>query len=984
VLEAKAPDFSPAEAEGIAKRSFGVSSSARPLVSERDQNFQLRSDDGRDYVLKISNPAEDPAVLDFQIQALLHIARVSPELPVPHLVTTTEGAPSCVVEGADGRRFVTRLLSYLPGQVLDKVEPSPALLRDVGASAARLGQALRGYFHPAARHEMLWDLTQLPSLRKRTHFIEEPDMRRRVEGVLDRFAEQVLPALKGMRAQVIHNDVACNNTLVDGDRVVGVIDFGDMIHAPLVCDLSIPISELIVEAEDRFGTAMEIAAGYCSVEPLKAEEIAILFDLVVARTAMGMVVAAWRAVDHPENHAYITAGFEGYRTMIPWLLDRKSDFFHACLRSACGFPASPNAPRVASWLSDHAAEIGPLFDRDLAPMRKRILSAEQIAEMSSDVGHGSGALFDAIDVGLYPHGAPGCGADQAGGPSESGALHLGTDLLARPGSAIRAPLAGVVHQIEPVESKPGLRDLILEHRVADGIRFYTRYGNLAEAELTGLRFGDPVEKADQIGRVSPCGAPVHFQILSDAIEIPGGFPRVCNPDQWSVWRELSPDPNAILGIPPETFAPQQDDMQALLAHRVERLGPGLSLFYDRPIHVVRARGAWLIDASGRALLDAYNNVPQVGHCHPDVVEALSRQAATLNTNTRYIYKSVLEYSDRLAATMPGDLSVCMFVCSGSEANDLAWRLAKAHTGNDGGIAMQDAYHGTTEAVKHLSPMELRPGEAPASHIAPLQPPDGYRGPHRRDEPGFAERYADYLDDAIASLAERGHAPAAFYLDMILASSGIIKPPPGYLRAAFAKVRAAGGLCVADEVQSGFGRTGSHFWGFEGHGVIPDIVTLGKPIGNGYSMAAVVTTPEIVRSLVRHREFFSTTGGNPVACAVGLAVLDVLEREKLRENADRVGAYLRSGLESLADRQRLIGDVRGAGLFVGVELVRDRETLEPANDETHAVVNAMRENGVLVGIGGTHRNILKIRPPLVFSKANADQLIEALDRALGAL
>ena len=984
VLEAKAPDFSIAEAEGIAKRFFGVSGPARALASERDQNFHLRSDDGRDYVLKIANPAEDPAVLDFQTQALLHIARVNPELPVPHLVTTSEGTPSCAVAGADGRRFITRLLSYLPGGMLGHAKASPALLRDVGASAARLGQALRGYFHPAARHELLWDITQTPSLRKRTHSIEDLDMRRRVEGVLDRLVDQVLPALEGMRAQVIHNDVSCNNTLVDGDRVVGVIDFGDMIHAPLVCDLAVPISELIVEVDDPFGVAMEIAAGYCAVEPLTADEIAIVFDLVTARTAMAIAIAAWRVGDHPENHAYITAGIDEYKTMLAWLSGRRSDFFHACLRRAGGMSASTNAPRVAAWLGANPSAAGPIFERDLARMRKRVFSNEQTRDWTSGAARGSAGLFDSIDVGLHPYAATGCGAAAAGDSSASEATHLGTDLFAPPGTPIRAPLAAVVKWIGPLESKPSLRDLILEHDVGDGIRFYSRYGNLADDESGSVQAGASVEQGGRIGRVSACGAPIHFQILTDLLELPGAFPRVCDAGEWAVWRDLSPDPNAILAIPQETFAPQVDDLEALRARRVERLGPGLSLFYDRPIHVVRAHGAWLIDASGRAFLDAYNNVPQVGHCHPAVVEALSRQAATLNTNTRYIYKSVLEYSDRLAATMPGDLSVCMFVCSGSEANDLAWRLAKAHTGNDGGIAIQDAYHGTTEAVNDLSPMELRPGESSPPHIASVPPPDGYRGPHRRDQPGFAERYANCLDEAIASLAERGHAPAAFILDLILASSGIIKPPPGYLRAAFAKVRAAGGLCIADEVQSGFGRTGSHFWGFEGHGVIPDIVTLGKPIGNGYSMAAVVTTPEIVRSFVGHGEFFSTTGGNPVACAVGLAVLDVLEREKLRENADRVGAYLRSGLESLADRHRLIGDVRGAGLFVGVELVRDRKSLEPATQETHAIVNAMREDGVLVGIEGAHRNILKLRPPLVFSKANADQLIAALDRALEAI
>ena len=984
VLEAKAPTFSLAEAEGIAKRIFGVMGSARALVSERDQNFHLRTHDGRDYVLKIANPAEDPAVLDFQTQALLHIARVNPELPVPHLVTATEGAPSCVVDGADGGRFITRLLSYLPGELLGQVQPSRALLRDVGASAARLGQALRGYFHPDARHELPWDLTQGPLLRERTHCIDDPEIRRRVEGVLDRLAEQVLPALEGMRAQVIHNDVSCMNTLVEGDRVVGVIDFGDLIHAPLVCDLAVPISELIVEVEDPFGVAMEIAAGYCAVEPLTAEEIAVIFDLVAARTAMAITISAWRVGDHPENHDYITAGVDEHKTMLDWLSDQRSDFFHACLRNACGLPASVNAPRVADWLVANANAMGPIFERDLAQLRKRVLSNEQARKLRSNTGPGAVGFFAEIDVGLHPYGAPGCGAPAAGDPSESVALHLGTDLFAACGTAIRAPLAGVVHRLAPVKSKQGLRDLILEHNVADGICFYTCYGNLAGEASGDFRLGDSVGKGDRIGRVSDCGAAIHFQILTDPLEIPGGFPRVCEPDKWAVWRDLSPDPNAILGIPHEAFAPQEDELEVLLARRVERLGPGLSLFYDRPLHAVRAHGVWLIDASGRAFLDVYNNVPQVGHCHPAVVEALSRQAATLNTNTRYVYKSVLEYADRLSATMPGNLSVCMFVCSGSEANDLAWRLAKAHTGNDGGIVMEDAYHGTTEAVNDLSPAELQPGESPAPHIATVPPPDGYRGPHRRDEPGFAERYADHLDDVIASLAERGRAPAAFYLDLILCSNGIMEPPPGYLRAAFAKVRAAGGLCVADEVQSGFGRTGAHFWGFEAHGVIPDIVTLGKPIGNGYSMAAVVTTPEIVRSLVGHSEFFSTTGGNTVACAVGIAVLDVLEREKLRENADLVGAYLRSGLESLVDRHPLIGDVRGAGLFIGVELVRNRKTLEPAKEETHAIVNGMREDGVLVGIEGVHHNILKLRPPLVFSKANADQLIAALDRALDAI
>jgi Ser/Thr protein kinase RdoA (MazF antagonist) len=335
-MEAKAPAFSTEEAEEIAKRFFGVSGSARALESERDQNFHLRTEDGRGYVLKVANPAEDPAVLDFQTQALLHIARVNPEFPVPHVVTTAEGSPSCTVDGADGRRFITRLLSYLPGGLLSQIQPSRALLRDVGASAARLARALRGYSHPAERHELLWDLLQVPSLREQTHRIAAPDLRKMIEGVFDRYVDRVLPALEGMRAQVIHNDVSCMNTLVEGDRVVGVIDFGDMIRAPLVCDLAIPISELMVGVDNRFDVAMEVAAGYCAVEPLTAEEIAVLFDLVKVRTAIYIGVAAWRVADHPENHAYITVGVDGDIELLAWLLEQKSDSFHARLRDVCG------------------------------------------------------------------------------------------------------------------------------------------------------------------------------------------------------------------------------------------------------------------------------------------------------------------------------------------------------------------------------------------------------------------------------------------------------------------------------------------------------------------------------------------------------------------------------------------------------------------------------------------------------------------------
>ena len=287
-------------------------------------------------------------------------------------------------------------------------------------------------------------------------------------------------------------------------------------------------------------------------------------------------------------------------------------------------------------------------------------------------------------------------------------------------------------------------------------------------------------------------------------------------------------------------------------------------------------------------------------------------------------------------------------------------------------------------MNDLSPSEVARGDALAPHVRTVPTPDGYRGAYGRGEPLIGERYAASVDGAIASLRADGLAPAAFFLDTLLASSGVVIPPAGYLSAVFDRVRAAAGLCVADEVQAGFGRTGDHMWGFEAHGVVPDIVTLGKPIGNGHPIAAVVTRLEIVASLASRAEFFSTFGGNPVSCAAGLAVLDVIEREGLRQNAQRVGAHLRAGIEAIAQDRSRIGDVRGTGLFLGVELVRDRITLEPAAEEARTVINRMRDDSVLIGREGPLGNVSKIRPPLVFSVANADRLLDALDRALRAI
>lgn len=772
VLRAPLPGFPAAEAERIAAERFGVRGEVRRLGSERDQNFLVLPQDGGAFVLKLANAAEDPEVIAFQAAALRYVAARDPQLPVPGVKAGLGGTDTEIVEGPSGERHAVWMLEFLEGEPMPSA-PASALRRDMGSCLARLGRALRGFFHRGAGRQLLWDLRHVPRLRDYLPHVEDGQRRRLAELFLDRFEARAAPVLPGLRAQVIHNDFHEGNLLVDpqASSIVGILDFGDMVHSALINDVAVATAYQMHGAAEPLEPACEVLAAYHAVTPLEEQELGVLLDLVAGRMLLSGVVAAWR-----------------------------------------------------------------------------------------------------------------------------------------------------------LERVPGSREHVLGHD---------------ESAWRTL---------ERLATIDPEAAEERFRAACGLDTIPAVAPPA--------------------------------DIENMLQRRTRLLGPALGLFYERPLHIVRGEGAWLYDAEDRAYLDVYNNVAHVGHCHPRVVEALSRQAATLNTNTRYLHEAILELAERITATMPAELDTCMFVCSGSEAVDLAWRLAKAHTGNAGGIVIEGAYHGMTDAVVQLSPDELPP-EARGDHVAQVAAPDGYRGPFRRGEADIGARYAALLDGAIDALAARGHRPAAFILDTILASSGIRVAPHGYLEAAAGRVRRAGGVFIADEVQAGFGRLGEHTWGFEFGRVIPDIVTLGKPMGNGHPIAAVVARREIAESFAARMSYFNTFAGNPVSCAAGLAVLDVLEQEELQQRAATIGAELRAGLEDLASRHPLIGDVRGAGLFLGAELVRDRDTREPATEEAGRIMNAMRDRGVLIGRAGRDRNVLKLRPPLVFAREHAELLLETLDGALAA-
>ncbi|WP_457578526.1 aspartate aminotransferase family protein [Ensifer adhaerens] len=421
----------------------------------------------------------------------------------------------------------------------------------------------------------------------------------------------------------------------------------------------------------------------------------------------------------------------------------------------------------------------------------------------------------------------------------------------------------------------------------------------------------------------------------------------------------------------------------LIARRERLLGRNMSLFYEEPVHLVRGEGVWLFDADGRRYLDCYNNVPHVGHCHPRVTEAIARQASTLNTHTRYLHEGILDYVERLTATFDKSLDAAILTCTGSEANDVALRMAQAVTGKTGVIATDHTYHGNTAAVSQLS-TRMPPVGGFGGHVRHVPAPDSYRPLGGEPGDAFAAAFTAKVEEAIASLEQSPHGFSALIIDPFFANEGFPELPSGFLDGAVAAVRKAGGLVIADEVQPGFGRTGGHMWGHQKAGIVPDIVTLGKPMGNGHPIGGVVAGADTLNAFRKAFRYFNTFGGNPVSCAAAMAVLDVIESEKLIENAAAVGAYAKAGLARLADKHDVIGDIRGSGLFFGAELVTDRSEKTPASGLATKVINGMRGRGVLMGKLGVHQCTTKIRPPMPFTRENADVMLSTLDDVLSGL
>jgi 4-aminobutyrate aminotransferase-like enzyme/Ser/Thr protein kinase RdoA (MazF antagonist) len=764
-LRTSPPAVSAAQAERVLRDIYGLVGSLRALPGERDCNFHLRTADGRAYVLKIIDRAAGPETVDCQLRVLRHLAEQDPSLPIPRVFPGARGEEAGSFAGPDGIGYTTCLLSFLPGRLLAEVPAERRLLEVVGDTLARLDRSLQGFFHPALGQRLAWDVRRLPELAEHLKYIDSASVRSDIESVIAAFQERA-SALGALRSQAVHGDCHAQNLLVDPAAVAisGILDFGDMIHAPRILEPAVTMSELLTEDLAPLAATSAVLEAYARRQPLEGAEIDMLYDLITARHAVTVLVHAWR---------------------------RRHD--------------------------------------------------------------------------------------------------------------------------------------------AAGARVLDRSAQNAARSLRTLM---------ETGRNS-----------------------------------LTRDWHAAAGTRSEIWA--APEASADLARRHRLMGKGSELFYERPLHLVRGAGVWLFDPQGHAYLDVYNNVPHVGHAHPAVVRAVQSQAAILATHTRYLHSGILDYAERLLARLPSRLDACIFVNSGSEANDVAWRMARFATGHEGALVMQNAYHGITHAVAALTPGIGQPREP---HVATVAPPPPGLSSH--ETAGGAAQIAAVradVDAAVLTLAKRGFEPAAFYIDTALTSSGVYDPPTAWGAAVTERIRAAGGLIVADEVQYGMGRPGSHFWGFERRGLDPDIVTLGKPVANGYPMGVVIANRDLLEAFQAEFGFFSTFGGSAVAAAAGLAVLDVLEREELMANAERTGAHLRRRLTALAAEHSCLGELRGAGLLYGLE-VQAAGALSARQCAKRIINTLASEARVLIGYEGPDAAILKLRPPMPFGREHVERLVEAIDLA----
>ncbi|CAA0131956.1 5-aminovalerate aminotransferase DavT [Mycolicibacterium vanbaalenii] len=957
--ELPAPRVSETQAQQILSTHYGLTARVVSLGSQQDRNFVVTGDDGTGLgVLKVANTAFTPVELAAQDAAARLIDEAEPDLRVAVPLDNSAGEKCTTITGlAPGPTYV-RLLRYLPGGTLsESAHLSAAAVAGLGDIAGRVSRALRDFTHPGLDRKLQWDLRfGIEVVDRLSSHVSDPVLRSRLESVARDAWSRISPLDAALPRQAAHIDLTDANVVVTpgagGVRPDGVIDFGDLSHTWAVSELAITASSVLGHAGAQPSSVLPAIRAFHAVRPLSESEAQALWPLLVLRTAVLIVSGAQQAALDPDND-YLTEQSDAERQMFDLAASVPLDVMSAVVMAALGLAGTP-APVTAQV---------PLVAVDPAAVATLDLST-------------TSELYD----GAFDAGLPGDVASEAA----AAALQRGAALVVTRFAEARIGQAPLLSQDSPVATGISVwpaTDIDVAApwdglATEDGPGRVTLRGNDLALTVTGVR--DAAHGAVQAGqRLARADAHqrVEVSVRTAQAPVPPPFTRT---DLAPGWLAFARDPRPLLGLAPQhTGRPPTD----LLSRRDASFASVQEFYYRTPPQIERGRRHFLMSTAARSYLDMVNNVTVLGHAHPRVADTASRQLRRLNTNSRFNYEAVVEFSERLAALLPDPLDTVFLVNSGSEASDLAIRLATAATARRDVIAVREAYHGWTYGTDAVSTSTSDNPNALATRpdwVHTVESPNSFRGKYRGPE---VFRYAEDAVAQIDEMSAAGRAPAAFICESVYGNAGGMALPSGYLHQVYAAVRAQGGLAISDEVQVGYGRLGHWFWGFEQQQAVPDIVSIAKSVGNGYPLGAVITSREVAERFSSQGYFFSSTGGSPLSCAIGMTVLDVLRDEGLQQNAVHVGGHLKARLEALRDRHPIIGTVHGFGLYLGVEMVRDTATLEPAPEETAAICDRMLELGVIIQPTGDHMNILKTKPPLCIDNAAADFYVDTLDRVL---
>lgn len=973
-----APRTTAAEAELIAAEHLGLTAHAQPLGSQQDANFLLHAADGTPAaILKIANPAFGTVEIEAADAAADLIARACPDLRIATVLRAPDGSPRRTTVDTDSGPAVARLLRHLPGGTLSGPRYlSPGTVAGMGTIAGKVSLALRDFRHPGLDRVLQWDPRHADRVVARlAEHIAEPEQRTAVRTATAEAWAHVQRLAAALPSQAVHLDLTDDNLVRRPDSRPplpdGIIDFGDVTTSWAVGELAVSVSSILHHAGAEPHHVLPAVRAFHAVRPLSAEEAEAVWPIVVLRAAV-LVTSGRHQAAVDEDNAYATSALDHEWRIFEQATSLPLPVMIRLIRDAVGTAGTP-AGTATARATEADTPVRPLL-RDLAAKDITLL------DLSTDAGsmdHGAWtdpgaedrlvgcALADGAAAVATRYADARLTRTSALSAVSPATVPTGVDLRLGRGAAIQAPAPGRVLTAAPghVELTYGTRTLSLV---------------LPDAVQPLVTAGAAVEAGDDLARLGS-GARVHIALRdADAPDVP----RLVRPEYAAGWLALTADPGPLLGLPATTRDRTYEG--DLLDRRDAAFAPVQGHYYADPPRIERGWRHHLLSTDGRSYLDIVNNVTPLGHAHPRVEEAAARQLRRLNTNSRFHYASVVEFTERLAALLPDPLDTVFLVNSGSEAVDLGLRLAMGASGRHDVVALREAYHGWTYASDAVSTslqdnpnaLATRPG-----WVHTVDSPNAYRGRYRGAD---AVRYAPEAVAVIDELAATGRPPGAFIGETFYGNAGGVALPDGYLAQVYAAVRRHGGLAVADEVQVGYGRLGHWFWGFEQQGVVPDIVCVAKAMGNGHPLGAVITSRDVADRYREQGYFFSSTGGSPVSSVVGLTVLDTLRDEDLQGNAARVGGHLKGRLRALADRHGIIGAVHGSGLYLGLELVRDRDGLEPATEETAELCDRMLDLGVIVQPTGDHLNILKIKPPLCLDTAAADFFADMLDLALTQL